>query len=65
MMGYLGLLDIFGQIYTQWTLTHILGPTLVHAFIFDICHFLMILQSFQYFSENGCTQKIKVFSVRE
>ena len=30
------LLDIFSQIWTQWTLRLILGPILV---IFDICHF--------------------------
>ena len=39
MIGHLGhfLLDFFGQIWTQGTLRHILGPILV---IFEICHFL-------------------------
>ena len=32
-------LEFLGQIWTQWTLRHILGPILV---IFDICQFLMI-----------------------
>ena len=31
------LLEFFGQISTQWTLRHILGPILVN---FDMCHFL-------------------------
>ena len=34
---------------------HIPGPILV---IFEICHFLMIPGPFEYFSENGCSQKI-------
>ena len=29
--------------------------------IFEICHFLMIPGLFDYFSENECCQKIKVF----
>ena len=40
----------------------ILRPILV---IFEICQFLMIPGPFEYFSENGCTQKIKVFSMKE
>ena len=39
-------------------LRHILGPILV---IFEIRHFLMIPGSFEYFSENECSQNIKVF----
>ena len=41
MIGHLGhfLLDFFGQIWTQGTLRHILGPILV---IFEICQFLTI-----------------------
>ena len=64
MIGHLGhfLLDIFGQIWTQGTLRHILGPILV---IFEIYPFLTIPGPFEYFSENGCSQKIKVFSVKE
>ena len=56
-MGHLRhlLLDFFGQIWTQGTLRHILGSILV---IFEICHFLMILGPFEYFSEKGCPQKI-------
>ena len=56
------LLDFFGQIWTQGTLRHILGPILV---IFEICHFLTISGSFEYFSENGWPQKIKVFLMKE
>ena len=54
------LLDFFGQIWTQGTLRHLLEPILV---IFEICHFLTIPGLFEYFSENGCSQKIKVFSI--
>ena len=45
-----------------WTLRHILGPILV---IFEICQFLTIPGPFEYFSENGWSQKIKVFSMKE
>ena len=31
----------------------------------EICHFLMIPGPFEYFSENGCSQKINVFSKNE
>ena len=55
-------LDFFGQIWTQGTLRHILGPILV---IFEICQFLTIPGPFEYFSENGWSQKIKVFSMKE
>ena len=44
------------------TLRHILGPILV---IFEICQFLTIPGPFEYFSENGWSQKIKVFSMKE
>ena len=37
---------LFGQIWTQWTLRHILETILV---IFDICHFLTISGPFEYF----------------
>ena len=54
MFGHFGLpLDFFGQILTQGTLRHILGPVLV---IFEICHFLMIPGPFEYFLEKGCPQ---------
>ena len=49
----------FGQ---QGTLRHILWPILV---IFEICQFLTISGPFEYFSENGWSQKIKVFSMKE
>ena len=64
MIGHLGhfLLDFLAQIWTQGTLTHILGPILV---IFEICQFLTIPGLFEYFSENGWSQKIKVFSMKE
>ena len=64
MIGHLGhfLLNFFGQIWTQGTLRHILGPILV---IFEICQFLMIPGLFEHFSENGWSQKIKVFSMKE
>ena len=64
MIGHLGhfLLDFLAQIWTQGTLGHILGPILV---IFEICQFLMIPGPFEYFSENGWSQKIKVFSMKE
>ena len=52
MIGNLGhfLLDFFSQIWTQWTLRHILIPILV---IFDICHFLTIPGPFEYFQKMG------------
>ena len=56
------LLDFLAQIWTQGTLRHILGPILV---IFEICQFLTIPGPFEYFSENGWSQKIKVFSMKE
>ena len=64
MIDHLGhfLLDFFGQIWTQRTLKHILGPILA---IFEICHFLMIPGPFEYFPENVWSQKIKVFSMKE
>ena len=64
MIGHLGhfLLDFGGQIWLQRTLSHILGPIQV---IFEICHFLAIPGPFKYFSENGWSQKIKVFSMKE
>ena len=46
---------LLGQIWTQGILRHILGPVLV---IFEICHFLTIPGPFEYFSENGWSQKI-------
>ena len=57
MIGHLGhfLLDFFAQTWTQGTLRHILGPILV---IFEICQFLTIPGPFEYFSENGWSQKI-------
>ena len=47
MIGHLGhfLLDFLGQIKTQGTLRHILGPILV---ICEICQFLMIAGPFEY-----------------
>ena len=51
-----------GQIWTQRTLRRILGPILV---TFEICQFLTIPGPFEYFSENGWSQKIKVFSMKE
>ena len=61
MIGHLGhfLLDFLGQIWTQRTLRHILGPIVV---IFEICQFLTILGLFEYFSENGWSQKIVYYS---
>ena len=63
MIGHLGhfLLDFLAQIWTQGTLRHILGPILV---IFEICQFLTIPGPFEYFSENGWSQKIKVFLMK-
>ena len=60
-IGHLGhfLSDFLAQI---WILRHILGPILV---IFEICHFLTIPGPFEYFSENGWSQKIKVFLMKE
>ena len=61
MIGHLEhfLMDFLGQIWIQGTLRYILGPIWV---IFEICHFLMILGPFEYFSENGCSQKITFYS---
>ena len=56
------LLDFLGQIWTQRTLRYMLGPILV---IFKICHSLVIPGTFEYFSENGWSQKIKVCSMKE
>ena len=53
---------LFGQIWTQGTLRHILGTIMV---IFEICHCLTIPGLFEYFSENGWSQKIKVFLMKE
>ena len=63
-IGHFGhfLLDFLAQIWTQGHLRHILGPILV---IFEICQFLAIPGPFEYFSENGWSQKIKVFSMKE
>ena len=52
----------FCQIWTEGTLRHILGPILV---IFEICHFLTIPGPFEYFPENGCSQKIEFYSIME
>ena len=46
--------NFFGHIWTQWTLRHILGPTLV---IFDIWHFLKISGPFEYFQKMGALRK--------
>ena len=64
MIGHLGhfFLDFLAQIWTHGTLRHILGPIWV---IFEICLFLTIPGPFEYFSENGWSQKIKVFSMKE
>ena len=64
MIGHLVhfLLDFLGQIWTQGTLRHILGSILV---IFEICQFLMIPEPFEYISENGWSQNIKVFLMKE
>ena len=60
MIDHLGhfLLDFSTQIWTQGTLRHVLRPILV---IFEICHFLMISELFEYFSENGWSQKIAFY----
>ena len=57
MIGHLVhfLLDFLAEIWTQGTLRHILGPI---PFIFEICQFLTIPGLFEYFSENGWSQKI-------
>ena len=62
-IGNLGhfLLDFLGQIWTQWTLRHILGPILV---IFDICHFLTIPGPFEYFQKMGALRKSKFSRLR-
>ena len=59
-IGHLGhlLLDFLAQIWTQGTLTYILGPILV---IFEIYQFLTIPGPFEYFSENGWSQKNQSF----
>ena len=58
MIGHLGhfLLEFFGQIWTQWTLRHIIGPILV---IFNICLFLTISGPFEYFEKMGALRKLK------
>ena len=49
-------LEFLSQIWTQWTLKHILGPILV---IFDICPFLTIPGLFGYFQKMGDLRKSK------
>ena len=49
---------------------HYLQWSLIYSFqtdnaIFEICQFLTIPGPFEYFSENGWSQKIKVFSMKE
>ena len=46
-----------------WTLLVKFGHT--GLVIVDICHFLTIPGPFWVFSKNGCSQKIKVFSMKE
>ena len=60
-IGHLGhfLLDFLAQIWTQGTWRHMLGPILV---IFEIRKFLTIPGPFEYFSENGWSQKITFYS---
>ena len=53
---------LFGSNLDTRDLEHILGPILV---IFEICQFLTIPGPFEYFSENGWSQKIKVFLMKE
>ena len=53
---------LFGSNLDTRHLRHILGPILV---TFEICQFLMIAGPFEYFSKNGLSQKIKVFSMKE
>ena len=53
---------LFGSNLDTRDLETILGPILV---IFEICQFLTIPGPFEYFSENGWSQKIKVFSMKE
>ena len=55
-------LGLFGSNLDTRDLRHILGPILV---ISDIGHFLTIPGPFECFSENGWSQKIKVFSMKE
>ena len=64
MIDHLGhfLLDFLAQIWTQGTLRNILGLILV---IFEKCQFLTIPGPFEYLSENGWSQKIKVFLMKE
>ena len=52
MIDHLGhfLLGFFGQIWTQGTLRHILGPILV---IFEICQFLTIPGHLSTFQKMG------------
>ena len=52
----------FGLFGSNLDTRDILGPILV---IFEICQFLTIPGPFEYFSENGWSQKIKVFSMKE
>ena len=65
MIGHLGTLPFWAFLLKfghKGTLRHILGHILV---IFEICQFLMIPGPFEYFSENGWSQKIKVFLMKE
>ena len=56
-----GFQPFLAQIWTQGTLRHILVHILV---IFEICQFLTIPGPFEYFSENGWSQKIIYEGVR-
>ena len=53
---YTSFCTFLGQIWTQRTLRHMLGPILV---IFEICHFWVIPGPFEYFSEMGGLRKSK------
>ena len=58
MIGHLGhfLLDFFGQIWTQGTLRHILGPILV---IFEIRQFLTVPGPLSTFQKMGGLRQSK------
>ena len=55
----------FGLFGSNLDTRHLKAYPRTYSSHFEICQFLMIPEPFEYFSENGWSQKIKVFSMKE
>ena len=64
MIGHLGTLP-FGLFGSNLDTRDLETYPRTYSGHFDICQFLMIPGPFEYFSENGWSQKIKVFLMKE